>query len=399
MNSTTIWHRMISVYQFSNSSFSFKTTRDTSNLFQYWKSSKKKQDTDPEHCFRWDPAFPKTKIHMCSFVPQWAGQNHRISRGQRCCFGRNFTTSLGFPRLVKQKIYWRCLDSSDTLLRDFMHLRVTRYISVCGMSRFSKISRWICCQDHFWNISSSTFLWCFLRRCRSWYSFQLGNLARALFPASMSSPCWWVSILEQSFYDMCWFYLGDKLLRSKEFARHAEFPSNFGIAKLNSLFVVSKYVLAQVNLHTIHDLQTSRSYSPLSGRLPCYLDPQDPQDPHPWDLWDLWCLPCLPGIPVFLCRLAMFQQLKNSRMKFPKVKPCGSMWRCYGGLWRSFCCNGHGWRVGLTWWLMVWSLLKSLISNFWPQQWWSSLASSWPMSLASSISFCKDFTWMPAWLP
>ena len=109
--------------------------------------------------------------------------------------------------------------------------------------------------------------------------------------------------------------------------------------KIESAFVVSKYVLAQVNVHTTYVLQASRSCSPLSGRLPCYLDPQDPQDPHPWDLRDLWCLPCLPGIPMFLCRLAMFQQLKHSRMKFPKVKPRGSMWRRYGGLSKSFCCN------------------------------------------------------------
>ncbi len=299
------------------------------------RESKKK---DPEHFFCWDLAFPKTsEIQLCSFVPRWAGQNHRISLEQRCSL--KGVSQVGETEDIDHALTWHPLEG----LRG---CGLPVKFSVFGMSRFSRLIEF---QDEYVSkiileTSASQHFSDAFCNAVNWHYFQLGNPARALFPASISSPCWRVSILEQSFCDMHWFYPGEKSWDPKNLQ-----DMNFRqtLACQDQLRFCVKTCVGPSQRS--YDLQTSRPCSPLLGRLPWYLDPQDP----PWDLRGHWCLPHLPGIPVFLCHLfkrlclTLLQQLKHSRMKFPRVKPRGSMSRCYG-LWKSFCCNGHGWRVGLT---------------------------------------------------
>ena len=63
IHSMTIWHRMTSVYQFSNNSFSFGfgTTRDKSKFFSRENPARKSKNQIRGIFGRWDPAFPKNK--------------------------------------------------------------------------------------------------------------------------------------------------------------------------------------------------------------------------------------------------------------------------------------------------------------------------------------------------
>ena len=332
---------------------------------------------------------------MCFFCSAVGRQNHRTSCGQRCCFGRKFCNLLGVSQVGETedllKMPW-----CNALLRDFTHITgYPLHVRVWNVPDFSEFAESPdeSCQDHLWNISSSTFL-CFLRRCHSWDDFQLEILARALFPASISSPCWWVSILEQSFCDMRWILPGWDMLRSKELARHAEFPSNFGMSKSNLLLLCQNMFWPKSTFiqHTFY--KQAGLVRPLSGVFHVTWTHRTPQDPHP-----VGPTGTFGAFHVFrayrwsyaawLCSNSWSTAEWNSQ-KSSHVAACGDA--------TAACRNPFAAIVGLTWCSMVWSSMKSLISDFWLQQWWSSLASSWPMSLASSISFSKAFTWMPAWL-